>query len=605
MFNNIFLGNFKAFGSTQRIPIRPLTLIFGPNSAGKSSFIHSLLFAHEAHNSDEVNNLDVKRPGLGGDSVDLGGFRQFVHKKDIANRVEWGVEIVTADFDSDRARRENKEAIRRLAERFAPVQTVSIILTVTAEEMAVKVEDPHELPLKAPGFEKKLTVTVPRDGISTGNRSIEAISHEPRVESYRIEADGVVLLRASSKRRGSQWRMGVDELDTDHPVIHNIVKAVVELSTTTDTLHAEDAQTIEEAVDQLVPDLSLILGTFLPRGVQRGDRPQPEGLQQSVFPISKGNRERDLREAIQFWLPRSLHEMVCDLSQLIGTRINTLSYLGPLRSYPPRHLAFAQYHDPNWHAGGGFAWDLVRTNASIREKVNEWLGSEKYMKTPYQLVVRNLYADDDLYDPLWSMLENIELDEEIDGDREGPTGTYPIIKDLDQEVDSFYDRLRKSDLESVQDLVLMDVKRKTVVSHRDIGIGVSQVLPVLVSAFAANHRSVAIEQPEIHLHPALQSELGDVFINAALGENRYNHFLIETHSEHLMLRIMRRIRETNDGDLPEGAIPIRADDVVVLYVDPRETGSGVRVLELDDEGDFLDPWPGGFFEEGFRERFGL
>jgi predicted ATPase len=114
--------------------------------------------------------------------------------------------------------------------------------------------------------------------------------------------------------------------------------------------------------------------------------------------------------------------------------------------------------------------------------------------------------------------------------------------------------------------------------------------------------TILIEQPELHLHPAQQAELGDLFINAALGEQK-NTIIIETHSEHLLLRLMRRMRETVNENLPKGMPPVSPDDVAILYVQPTQAGSVVRVLELDAEGQLLDPWPGGFFEEGFRERF--
>jgi predicted ATPase len=73
MLTALGVGNFKAFGRTQRIPLKPLTLVFGPNSAGKSSVIHSLALAHEARRS---GNLDIFRTDVGGTSIDLGGFRQ-------------------------------------------------------------------------------------------------------------------------------------------------------------------------------------------------------------------------------------------------------------------------------------------------------------------------------------------------------------------------------------------------------------------------------------------------------------------------------------------------------------------------------------------------
>ena len=129
-----------------------------------------------------------------------------------------------------------------------------------------------------------------------------------------------------------------------------------------------------------------------------------------------------------------------------------------------------------------------------------------------------------------------------------------------------------------------------------------QILPVLVGVYASQKQIIAIEQPEIHLHPAFQADLGDVFIQSALGEGK-NRFLIETHSEHLLLRVMRRMRETSNGDRPKGVPEVTPKDVCVLFVQPKGTSSAVRHLELDEEGQLLDAWPGGFFEEGYRERF--
>src|SRR5437762_3988340 len=90
MLTAIQVGNFKAFAETQRVPIRPLTLIFGANSSGKSSLVHSLLLARHAADTGE---LDTYRTEIGGESVDLGGFRQYVHRRDAARQVEWGAEL--------------------------------------------------------------------------------------------------------------------------------------------------------------------------------------------------------------------------------------------------------------------------------------------------------------------------------------------------------------------------------------------------------------------------------------------------------------------------------------------------------------------------------
>ena len=77
------VGNFKAFADTQRIPLKPITLIFGPNSAGKSSFIHSLALAHEAQFGRDkrgLARLDIHHTEMGGSSINLGGFRQYVYR---------------------------------------------------------------------------------------------------------------------------------------------------------------------------------------------------------------------------------------------------------------------------------------------------------------------------------------------------------------------------------------------------------------------------------------------------------------------------------------------------------------------------------------------
>ena len=97
----LHIGNFKAFADTQRIPLKPITLIFGPNSAGKSSFIHSLALAHEAQfgrDKRSLARLDVHHTDIGGSSIDLGGFRQYVHRGQANRRVEWGAELAVANL---------------------------------------------------------------------------------------------------------------------------------------------------------------------------------------------------------------------------------------------------------------------------------------------------------------------------------------------------------------------------------------------------------------------------------------------------------------------------------------------------------------------------
>lgn len=123
----------------------------------------------------------------------------------------------------------------------------------------------------------------------------------------------------------------------------------------------------------------------------------------------------------------------------------------------------------------------------------------------------------------------------------------------------------------------------------DVGVGVSQVLPALVQAFYAPPNStVWMEQPEIHLHPMAQSNLADLLISAVQSyenyEPRNTQLIIETHSEHLLSRLQRRIAE--------GVIDVK--DVAVYFVNRKDADAEMEPLRLDLYGE-IENWPRNFF----------
>jgi predicted ATPase len=118
---------------------------------------------------------------------------------------------------------------------------------------------------------------------------------------------------------------------------------------------------------------------------------------------------------------------------------------------------------------------------------------------------------------------------------------------------------------------------------------------------------LTIEQPELHVHPAVQVGLGDLFIEAIQMHEGWvvasKSLLIETHSEHIMLRLLRRIRETTEGELSPGALGLTANDLTVIYVENVDADVRFRPLRVDNQGEFIDRWPRGFFEERSEELF--
>ncbi len=80
----VAIENFKGIGGRITIELRPVTLLFGRNSAGKSTVLHALCYAHEILSHGDI---DAHKTGLGGDQIDLGGFRRFVHGHDLSRAV--------------------------------------------------------------------------------------------------------------------------------------------------------------------------------------------------------------------------------------------------------------------------------------------------------------------------------------------------------------------------------------------------------------------------------------------------------------------------------------------------------------------------------------
>ena len=137
----------------------------------------------------------------------------------------------------------------------------------------------------------------------------------------------------------------------------------------------------------------------------------------------------------------------------------------------------------------------------------------------------------------------------------------------------------------------------------DVGVGVSQILPVVVATLDPGRPGItAIEQPELHLHPRVQVELGDLFASQAV---KGGIFLIETHSEHLLLRFMKRMRQTYNGTLGNGTPRMRLEDIAVYFVEiePDGTETLIREMPLNERGELVKAWPGGFFEEDLHEIF--
>ncbi|MCB0753259.1 MAG: AAA family ATPase, partial [Ignavibacteriae bacterium] len=135
--------------------------------------------------------------------------------------------------------------------------------------------------------------------------------------------------------------------------------------------------------------------------------------------------------------------------------------------------------------------------------------------------------------------------------------------------------------------ILLKYDNDLIVNIKHVGYGISQVLPIVVQGLLMKPGKILmIEQPELHLHPKIQSKLYDFLYSLTLSNKK---IIVETHSSHLITRMRRRIAEdlTNEMD----------DKINLTFIE----NSLFRTLELDDYGTILNYYPKDFIEHPSRE----
>lgn len=128
----------------------------------------------------------------------------------------------------------------------------------------------------------------------------------------------------------------------------------------------------------------------------------------------------------------------------------------------------------------------------------------------------------------------------------------------------------------------------------DVGFGISQILPILVQiAVMPDDSTLLIEQPELHLHPSVQTALAEIIATAS---NSGRRFVVETHSEHFVRGLQLAI--SNSRAHKRQGVRVQAKDVNFLYV--PSTPKRPESMAVNEWGEFVKEWPKGFFDEAYR-----
>jgi predicted ATPase len=234
---------------------------------------------------------------------------------------------------------------------------------------------------------------------------------------------------------------------------------------------------------------------------------------------------------------------------------NSVKYLGPLRDEPKPLYPLAAHADPT---DVGLRGEMTAAVLNLhRERKIRYIPAAAFEKKPFQpvSVARSLEA------AVTDWLKYLGVAETAHSVDKGKLG-HELKVSLEQGGQD-------------QDL-----------TH--VGVGVSQVLPILVMSLLADSDTTLIfEQPELHLHPKVQTRLADFFLSIVLTGKQC---LIETHSEYLINRLRYRAASEDDRN--------KVTDNLKLYFVEKESGlSNFREVKVNDYGAIVD-WPDGFFDQG-------
>lgn len=239
---------------------------------------------------------------------------------------------------------------------------------------------------------------------------------------------------------------------------------------------------------------------------------------------------------------------LADLEAEYERQLDRIYYLGPLRNYPQRDYLWARSRPTDVGIRGEKAIDAILAATEAGEKRN--LFAKARLKTFQEMIA------------YW-------------------------MKEM-----GLIDEFRVEEIAQNSNRWQAKVKTRANPSEvllTDVGFGISQVLPVItLLQYIPEGSTVILEQPEIHLHPLAQAALADVIIQASTRRNI--QVILESHSEHLLLRLQRRIAEEY----------VSSDDVKLYFCDSACGESKITELDIDLLGTIKN-WPDRFMGDAFNE----
>ena len=553
MIRKISFQNYKAFEKGE-LKLKPITILLGANSVGKSSIINLLLMLQQTANSS--NYKSALR--LHGENVSMGECENIFKGKDTNNNIVIDFELENEQLKDylseylfsvlvDYIIRTYSFLTEKELQKQMNISTKKIKSKESLLDFVSKIEDSIKKIEKKSShskedkfilnqskiINKKNSIGLLYDflnGVKKIKDNIFKLSFEIRAVNHNKE-DALKICRISLSNENEQIlniKLDFNDKTTSYNNV-SITSGFIE------NLELTDSQIKEEFKQAIKYDSTIF--SSITQSIDRWDKYSPfrfgfiHGF--SFFDFEDENSNKSKHSIVTQILLQIISTSVVSVKNQFKREL--VNHVSPLRATPKRYyfLDRANINTVLDTFDGNSLTEILKEDENVKNKVNKWLAK-------FGLEV-NVATLKDVIHKLKINQYSLDLD---------------II---------------------------------------DVGFGISQILPVIVQGFLSFENSLTmIEQPEIHLHPKMQAELADLFIDIVNGapirksifhkqaSNPQKYLLIETHSEYLLRRLMRRIEEGK----------ILAKDVAIYFIEPpKDKSNSAEITEktVNEKGFFEYP----------------
>jgi predicted ATPase len=534
MLKSIRLKNFKCFQDSGKIELNPLTILCGTNSCGKTTIIQSMLFLKQSFE----NIIPNKNFILNGRFTRLGSFKDAVYNHILNNEmiIELEIEISPRKFYDFLGFLENQK---------------NLSLGYDHEEA------------------RKEYDSLPGDTLSQKQkRDYKKYNNCILKISYGLKSS--MKMNITKKLKISYLKLETTAQDNKTKKI--VSGAYIEIINTNESEYSVQWRNIAitdkvSYVRTLLDNIGIKNRYFCPKCKKYHRTRSKTGEQHFQFSISES--KENMRLKFQNFYPiitkskdklnitnfQFIFECIKHAIRICKSEFENFHYLGPLREEPYRRYIYEEEH---------LEIGIKGENAPII------LLTEEKKKIP-------IFYTYDSGRNTWNKNQKMNLREAIIIWMKylGIYGNYMI--EAKEDVLYFY--------------LFNEHRKKEKATLADVGFGVSQILPILIEGLRIKSKQhLILEQPEIHLHPKLQMLLADFFIALALSKKM---IIIETHSDHIINRLVRRIVEDKKFDI--------SSKIKIYFLEVISKKVNINPINIDETMGITN-WPRDFFDQAASEK---